>query len=854
MTLAPGTRLGPYEIVAPLGAGGMGEVFRARDTRLERTVALKILPTTFAGDADRLQRFEHEARILSALNHPNLLAIHDVGAQGGTHYLVSEFLEGQTLREKTSGGPLPQRRVTEYALEIAKGLAAAHEKGIVHRDLKPDNIFLTKDGRVKILDFGLAKQSVLASTVSEQSETMGAPTPTTPGTVLGTVGYMSPEQVRGQPLDARSDLFSFGAILYEMISGKRAFKGGSSVETMNAILKEDPPELSESSLHVSPGLERIVRHCLEKEPAMRFQSARDLAFDLESLSSGSTPTTAVPALRVGRAGRLRAPLLAVIPVVGLALAAAFWAGRTTVPSSNPLFTRLTFRGGHVDSARFGPDGQTIVYSAAFGGDPVEIYTTRPDSPQSRELGLKGSSLLGVSSTDELAVSLDHRFFTGNASDGTLARLPLSGGAPRELAENIMCADWSPDGAAMAAVRITDGRTRLEYPLGKMLYETNGWISRARVSPDGDKVAFIDHPILFDSRGSIIVVDRAGQRKTLATGFGDVLGLSWHPSGEEIWFTGSREHLSSNLLAVNLSGKQRLVWAGAGEVVLQDIARDGRVLMVRQNRRRGIAGLVPGQTAETDLSWQDWSLPMAISPDGKWVFFAEEGDAGGPRYSAYMRNTDGSPAIRLGDGVPHSVSPDGKWVAAIVPGEPQQLTLLPTRAGEVRNVSRPGFNYDSADWLPEGKRLLVSGNEPGKPSRSYLQDADGGPLTPVTPERMNGSLSPDGKSVLVRRKDTLTLYPLDSGQPREIKSPFPGDVRFWAQDARYVFSGLRPEVPLKVYRFDLETGAMQPWRELVPTDRTGVYNLGQLRLTPDTRWYVYSYVRDLSDLYIVEGLR
>lgn len=261
----------------------------------------------------------------------------------------------------------------------------------------------------------------------------------------------------------------------------------------------------------------------------------------------------------------------------------------------------------MDSARFAPDGQTIVYSAAFGGDPVEIYTTRPDSPQSRELGLKGSSLLGVSSTDELAVSLEHRFFTANASDGTLARLPLSGGAPRELAENIICADWSPDGTAMAAVRTTDGPTRLEYPLGKMLYETNGWISDARVSPDGDKVAFIDHPIIFDSRGSIMVVDRAGQRRTLATGFGDVLGLSWHPSGQEIWFTGSREHLSSNLLAVNLSGKQRLVWAGAGEVILQ-----------------------------------------------------------------------------------------------------------------------------------------------GKPSRSYLQDADGGPLTPVTPERMNGRLSPNGKSVLVRR--------------------------------------------------------------------------------------------------------
>ena len=269
MALTAGTKLGPYEILAPLGAGGMGEVYRARDTRLDRTVAIKILPATFADDTDRLDRFEHEARLLSTVNHPNLLANHDVGAQDGVHYLVSEFLEGQTLRERMHAGPLSQRRVIEYALELAKGLAAAHGKGIVHRDLKPDNIFVTKDGRVKILDFGLAKQSFAAGMGSSESATMTGPTPTTPGTVMGTVGYMSPEQVRGQTVDPRSDLFSFGAILYEMISRKRSFKGDSSVETMNAILKEDPPELSESKLQVSPGLERIVRHCLEKQRAQK---------------------------------------------------------------------------------------------------------------------------------------------------------------------------------------------------------------------------------------------------------------------------------------------------------------------------------------------------------------------------------------------------------------------------------------------------------------------------------------------------------------------------------------------------------------------------------------------------------
>jgi Tol biopolymer transport system component len=858
MALTSGTKLGPYEIVAPLGAGGMGEVYRARDTRLERTVAIKILPAAFSSDADRLQRFEHEARVLSSLNHPNLLAIHDVGAQDGVHYLVSEFLEGQTLREKMSAGLLPQRKVTEYALEIAKGLAAAHEKGIVHRDLKPENVFVTKDGRLKILDFGLAKQSFAAS---ENTATFaewtgeGARPHTTPGMVMGTVGYMSPEQVRGQAVDHRSDIFSFGAILYEMISGKRAFKGASGVETMNAILKEDPPELSESSLRASPGLERIVRHCLEKEPSMRFQSARDLAFDLESLSSVTSASTAVAVSRWTRVGRLRKSLLAAFPVLLFAVAAAFWGGRFVVPAANPVFTRLTFRGGHVAAARFAPDGQTIVYSAAFGDDPVQLYTTRPDSPQSRELGLKGSSILAISHAAELAITLDHTFRSANVSWGTLARLPLSGGAPRELAEDVISADWSPDGSALAAVRLVGGQAHLEYPLGKAVYATEGWISDARVSPDGEQVAFIDHPVLWDSRGSIMVVDRASNRKALTGTFSDVLGLTWHPSGKEIWFTASNIHLSSNLFAVSLSGRQRLVWAGAGGVVVQDISRDGHVLFIRENRRRGIAGLFPGHQAEADLSWQDWSLPTAISPDGKWIFFAEEGDAGGPKYSAYMRNTDGSPAIRLGDGSPYGVSPDGKWVASVIPGEPQQLTLLPTRVGEMKNLSQPGFNYDYAEWLPDGKRLLVVGHEPGKSTRNYLQDAAGGPLTPVTPEGVSGFLWADGKSVFVLGDETGRLYPIDGGPTKEIKSPLPIRAgRNVAPGGRYPFASLRPEVPLKVYRFDPATGEKQLWKELVPADRAGVYNVGQLNVTPDARWYVYSYVRDLSDLYMVEGLR
>ena len=854
MALTPGMKLGPYEIQSPLGAGGMGEVHRARDTRLAREVAIKVLPEAFARDADRLQRFEHEARVLSTVNHPNILAIHDVGCQDGLHYLVSELLEGQTLRERMSAGPLSQRRVTEYAVEMARGLAAAHEKGIVHRDLKPDNLFIPPDGRVKILDFGLAKQAIGEGGLSGQSATMTGPTPTQPGTVMGTVGYMSPEQVRGQTVDHRSDIFSFGAILYEMVSGKRAFKGDTSVETMNAILKEDPPELSESGLNVTPGLDRIVRHCLEKEPGLRFQSARDLAFDLESLSSLSSATKPVIGSRLSQV-RLRTPLLIAIPILLLVATAGFWAGHVTLRSPAPLFSRLTFRGGHVSSARFSPDGHTIVYSAAFGDEPLQIYTTRPDAPQSRELGLKNSSILAVSKQDELAITLNHTQPAANAGGGTLARLPLTGGSPRELNEAVGSADWAPDGQSLALARLTPNAVSLEYPQGKPLYETQGWVGDLRVSPDGNLVAFIDHPIRWDSLGTVMVVDRQGKRRALTGSFSDIRGLAWAPSGKEVWFTGSNVHLSSNLFAVDLEGHQRLVWASAGGVVLQDIFTDGRVLFTRENRRRGIAGLFPGHDSEIDMSWQDWSLLTRISPDGKWIFFSEEGDGGGQGYSAYMRATDGSPAIRLGDGSPYGVSPDLKWVASIIPGQPQQLWLLPTRAGEPKNLSQPGFDYDFAIWLPDGKHLMVSGREPGKQTRSYLTTMEGGALTAITPEGVQGFPTEDGKELISRRGDVLMFYPIEGGQPRSVKARIP-NITFplSGQPGPYVIGAEQPGVPLRLYRYNTVTGERKPWRDLVPADRAGVYIANIFDITPDGRWYAYSYVRDLSDVYLVEGLR
>src|SRR6266540_2877442 len=518
MTLSPGTRLGPYEILAPLGAGGMGEVYRARDARLGREVAIKVLPASFSQDSDRLRRFEQEARAAGILNHPNITAVHDLGTADGAPYIVTELLEGETLRSRLGAGALSPRKAIDYAVQTAKGLAAAHEKGIIHRDLKPENLFLTNDGRVKILDFGLAKLTQPEGQAAQQTNLPTAAAATEPGVVMGTLGYMSPEQVKGKPADQRSDIFSFGAILYEMLSGVRAFHRDSAAETMSAILREEPPDLSATNRSIQPGLERTVRHCLEKNPEERFYSARDVAYDLEALSGLSGAAVAAPGTVAGARSRPSWPLLA-----GAVLATALVCGLATyfavARAGNrppPSFRQLSFRRGQILSARFAPDGQTVIYSAAWDGKPMEVFVGRPESPESRPFGLAGAEVLAVSKTGEMAVSLNRRQTVPFTRVGRLARISIAGGAPRDIIDDVQWADWGPDGQSLAVVREVGVSNRLEFPIGKVLYETTGWISHPRVSPNGDLVAFIDHRVLRDDGGSVAVVDRAGKKKTLSS--------------------------------------------------------------------------------------------------------------------------------------------------------------------------------------------------------------------------------------------------------------------------------------------------------------------------------------------------
>jgi eukaryotic-like serine/threonine-protein kinase len=831
----------------------MGEVYRARDTRLDRTVAVKVLPPSMAADGDRLQRFEHEARILSTLNHPNLLAVYDVGLEDGVHYLVSEFLVGHTLRELLEQNPLGVRRATDYSVQIAKGLAAAHEKGIVHRDLKPENIFITEDGGVKILDFGLAKMSAV-----NDASGMTMTVQTVPGIVLGTVGYMAPEQVRGQAADARSDLFAFGAVLYEMLSGKRAFQGVTPADTMSAILKEDPQELSEARRQIPPALESIVRHCLEKNPARRFQSAQDVSFNLEQLSHSSGSATVVEAAAAIRPRRRMWAVLASIGVLALT-GAAFMAGRLTKNEAKPIFHQLTFQRGRILQARFSPDGQTILYSAAWNGEPSDVYSTRADRPGARSLDLKGGQVLAVSSAGDLAILSKVSIAFNFADTGTLAIVPLSGGAPREIAEDVQYADFSPDGTQLAIVRDLFSRGRLEYPVGKSLYEFTGWLSHARISPRGDRIAFAEHPGFDDSYGSLVVMDTAGHRKVLEKDWSEMLDLAWSPRGDEIWFTGNKSGGQRSLYAVDPDdGQRRPLLEVPGNVVLKDVFHDGRVLLVRENIRRELSGIVEGEAKLRDFSWFDWTNVSDVSRDGKTFLFYEAGIGGGKDFSLFLRKTDGSPPVLLGPGYQASLSPDGKWVLANSAHPPAQLFLYPTGAGETRQLTRDQIDHTGLGWLPDGKHIIFSGVEPGHAGRLFLMDLENGSAKAISPEGYIyvWQVSPNGKYVFTNCPDFKTcLFPLEGGEPRRIPGLKRDDAPVqWSEDGRSTYSFHLGALPSAVERIDMATGKRTRWKTLAPADLAGVHGISQVTMTRDGSVCLYSYLRTFSDLYLVQRVK
>ena len=852
MPLAAGTKLGPYEIVAPLGAGGMGEVYRAKDAKLGREVAIKVLPASVASDPDRRRRFEQEARSASALNHPNILTIHDIDSTNGTLYIAMELVEGRTLRELVaSGEPLATRKLLDVATQTAEGLAKAHSAGIVHRDLKPENLMVSKDGFVKILDFGLAKlvEPAMASDASVLPTAVAAPTQ--PGTVMGTAGYMSPEQASGQPVDFRSDQFSLGTIVYEMATGKRAFQRKTGAETLVAIIKEDPEPLAQAAPRSPAPVRWIVERCLAKDPEERYASTKDLARDLKSLRDHLSETSAsggiAPAeMAPPRRRRWLVPaLLALLVGAGLGfLARTVFAPK---PSEPIQFRRLTFQRGRIASARFAHDGQTIVYSAAWEGRPMELYTTRTDSAESRSLGLPGAVVLGVSSKGELAISLNRQFVVGFEATGTLARVPLAGGAPREVLEGVQDAEWSPDGESMVVCRLAGNRSRLEYPIGKVLYESAGWVNGARVSPDGKHIAFVEHLQRGNNDGFVKIIDVSGKLRVsgpLVPGF---VALAWSPRGDEVWWGG--------ISATTLGGKTRKVWASPNGYV-QDIASNGTVLIGDGTSRREIVGFPAGGGPPRNLTELNWAFPVDITSDGEKVLFTEQQRAPA---GVYVRGLDGSPAVRIGEGEATGLSPDGKWASTIRVPERKAIMLVPTGAGEPRTLDGGGLTLQWANWLPDGKRLVLMASEPARGSRLFILDIDGGKPRAITPEGVSiagQGVSPDGKFLVARGPDGRpAVYPTELGEPRVVPGLNPGDyVLRWVADGRSLYVTRLSAPPGIIDLAEIQTGQRTRWKSFEPPDPSGVEVVGPAVISPDGGSYVYSYRRTLDELYLATGMR
>jgi eukaryotic-like serine/threonine-protein kinase len=874
MSVGRGTRLGPYELLEPLGSGGMGEVWRARDAKLARDVALKIIPAELAESRERRRRFEHEARAASALNHPNIVTVYDIGEADGTPYMAMELVAGKTLREICQTGPLPARKLLDAAVAIADGLARAHAAAIVHRDLKPENIMVTPDGVVKILDFGLAKL-VRSPVDPETGERSTATVGTEPGILLGTYGYMSPEQASGKPVDFRSDQFSFGSILYEMATGVRAFRRDSAVDTLSAVLHEEPDPIAKINEKAPAPLRWIVERCHAKDPKDRYASTEDLARELRSVREHLSEISAVgslagleePAPPSRRWIRVGAAVLAAV----LLLVAGLWLGRSGRPRP-PKITQLTSQSGAITTARFTPDGQSVVYATQWEGKRPELFETRLDHPESRSLGLPSAQVLSISRSGFLAIGLlpSHGMTLRSPSYdltdrfplllfGTLAQVPLAGGAPRELLENVSEADWAPNGRDLAVVRFVDGGNRLEYPVGKRLFNHFGWITFPRVSPDGERVAFsrVD--------ASLFLADRSGRLTDLKTTAWEHV---WSPVTSEILYL-DFDNGTSRLRSVSVNARNRLLATLAGYFTIYDVSSSGAVLLGQVIGSDEVFGSFPGEPRDRRLF--DNARLEDVSAAGDLVTFT----AAAFDDTAYLGSTDGAPPKRLGSlgGFAGAVlTSDGKYVAGqissdglvVLDAEETSLVLVPTGAGQPIQVPTRGLSNPSAQGVSrDGKQVYLIGTEPGHLPRLWIQDLASGQRHSVTPEGVyRPRVSPDGKYAVAFRESAWSLFPADSGDPRSVAGVLPGEEPFqWTADGRQLYVRAADElhpgdkvIVSRVYRLDPWTGRRELWKEIPPLSPSTGGGVGNIRFSADGKICFYTHHRISAELFLAEGLK
>ncbi len=866
MPLASGTKLGPYETQALLGAGGMGEVYKARDTRLGRDVAIKILPQHLSTQFESKERFEREARAISSLNHPRICTLHDVGHQDGVHFLVMEYLEGQSLSDRLKKGPVPLKELLKIGIEVCEALEVAHRAGIIHRDLKPGNIMLTKSG-AKQMDFGLAKAAMegadgkegglLLSSVKTMSAAGSPISPlTTAGAVLGTIQYMSPEQIEGRPADARSDLFALGTVLYEAATGKRPFEGKSQISVASAILEKEPEPISAIQPLTPPGLEYVVKTCMAKNPDDRFQSAHDVKLQLQWIAREPALGKEPSATAVEK----KKSLAAVIPwilagVLALLAAGAFFLANREQPQ--PHFTAVTYREGTLENARFSHDGQTIVYSGQWEDDPPQVSLARVGSPESRPLGIGTASLAAISSSDQLAVLLgcDPIFLID--CGGTLAIGDLAGGSPRPIAQHVAYADWTPDGKQLVISVFSSQGTRLEFPPGHVLIQQNaGWFREPRFSPDGKLIAFENHPSLGDDTGSLDIVDLNGNHKVLVPFNVSLEGLAWSPNGKEVWYGGAQSGgWADTLYAVDLSGKTRAILT-MPYLHLHDVSSDGRVLLAHETWGRQLYGFFPGDKAQHPYSWLDDTQPTAITDDGRFISFMEAGETYdiAQDWLSYYRATDGSPAVALGAG--HAtLSPDGKFVVW-TSAKSHELQIQPIGPGEARRLPTPGLKtFDHLEWSDDGKHVGYLAQTDQGDWNVYTQSLDAaGPTLLMRGSRNAFPIMSSDGSIIALHGDSggLSLYHANGSPPLPLasvkNSEFP--IRF-TQDGKslLVYEWIGNELVMNLV--DLSDGQRRFWKSI---ETKGSAVELPLVITPDLKYYAFSHPRDTSDLYIVSNVK
>jgi eukaryotic-like serine/threonine-protein kinase len=854
-----GRRLGQYEIRSFIGAGGMGEVYLARDRTLERDVAVKCLPTYVASDPNARARLRREARLLATLNHPNIASIHGVEEDDGVIGLVLELVEGPNLDERS--GIMSLKEALGIARQIADALEAAHEKGIIHRDLKPTNIKVTPSGVVKVLDFGLAK--ALEDGTQPVEELTDARTRA--GAILGTPAYMSPEQARGKKVDRRTDVWAFGCVLYELIAGRSAFGDDNPTDSLVRVLESDPdwkalpPDTPES-------IRRVLRRCLEKDVSLRLRDIADARLEIaEALMP--RPNEGAPASARRRRGRVLAQIVAAVLIVA---AGAYVGVRSAPNASVGEVTRLTFRQGTVGKARFAPDGQTVIYGASWDGEPYRLYSTLVGGGHSRTIDLPAADLLAVSKQGQIALSMGRPAVDGWEPAGTLAVTALAGGAPRELYDNVVGADWSADGKTMAIVRRTGTTARLEYPVGTIIHQAT-LILPPRVSPDGEHVCFFAG----QAYGQLMVADRAGRVRQLANDLYRGGHCAWTPDGREIWVDAGGGAMHMSLLAFDLAGKRRQIANYTGMIHLEDIAPDGTVLMSAGTLRYSVHAHDGREDRERDLTVFDASRVHHVIADGRQVLMWDNSPAAGKDF-VFRRAVDGMPAVPVGPGWPAALTADGAWAAVVGDGQTNtriqnKLTLFPTGAGTARTFDLPIDVYSaysgvlgrtdwarrSHDFSSDGTRLLFPfGIAKGRPPRVYVYDLPRRVMKPITPEGATGPavISPDGTHVAVNEMSHVVVYGVDDDQRQPLAgAPEPGKVAAWSADGRSLFVIEQDETVARIFRRDIVTGKRTLVHEIRAQSPAGVTSF-DVFVSRNGEAYAYTTSLRLANVFIVSGLR